>query len=406
MKSIMTNKNFPRVPYAMTVHSEDEINAVVDVLRTSTQIGLKTKEFEEKISKLYGHKFGVGTNSGSSALMLAMEAFDLPSGSEVITPALTFATTVGCIIKNKLIPAFVDSEKSNNFIIDVNKIEQMISKKTKAICVPNLMGNMPNWLEIKKIADKYNLKILEDSADTIGCNYKGKLSNEYSDITITSFYGMHMINCAGNGGMLVTSNKKYEEVTKLLRSWGRSSSLFHDSEKIENRFNVYLDNIQYDAKFIFEKIGYMLEPSELGCAFGLIQLQRLNSIISKRKKIANDHINFLKKYNHWFELPEMNKDANSAWFAFPLIVKEQAPFSRTQLQIYLENRNIQTRVIFTGNILRQPGFKNISCKVTDQGYPVADRVMSRGILIACHQGLDDNMIGHVHSSFDEFAKKF
>ena len=400
------NNNYPRVPYAMTIHSEEEIRAVVEVLKTSTQMGLKTKEFEDKISKIYGHKFGVGTNSGSSALMLAMEVFDLPKGSEVITPALTFATTVGCIVKNNLVPVFVDSEKSNKFVININKIEEMISNKTKAICVPNLMGNMPNWIEIKKIAEKYKLKILEDSADTIGCNFQGKLSGEYSDITITSFYGMHMINCAGNGGILVTSNKEYHDNAKLLRSWGRSSSLFNESEKIENRFNVYLDNIQYDAKFIFEKIGYMLEPSELGCAFGLMQLKKLESIIAKRKEIANSHIVFFRKFNDWFELPEMNNGANSAWFAFPLIIKEKAPFSRTELQIFLENRNIQTRVIFTGNITRQPGFKKIHSRVSEDGYPVADRVMSRGMLIACHQGLDDKMIEHVHNSFLEFAKKF
>jgi CDP-6-deoxy-D-xylo-4-hexulose-3-dehydrase len=150
----------------------------------------------------------------------------------------------------------------------------------------------------------------------------------------------------------------------------------------------------------------MLEPSELGCAFGLMQLKKLESIIAKRKEIANSHIVFFRRFNDWFELPEMNNGANSAWFAFPLIIKEKAPFSRTELQIFLENRNIQTRVIFTGNITRQPGFKKIHSRVSEDGYPVADRVMSRGMLIACHQGLDDKMIEHVHNSFLEFAKKF
>ncbi len=400
----MAINQYPRVPYAMTIHDQKEIDAVVEVLKTSTQMGPKTSEFEKKVSEIYGHKFGIGTNSGSSSLFIAMEIFNLPKGSEVITPVLTFATTIGCIIKSGCIPAFVDSESSAKFTIDVNKIEKMINKNTKAMVIPNLMGNMPNWNEIKKIADKYNLKILEDSADVIGANYDNKKSGSYSDICITSFYGMHMINCAGNGGMILTSNEEYLKEAKLLRSWGRSSSLFVDSEKIENRFNVYLDNIQYDAKFIFEKVGYMLEPSELGSAFGLEQLKKLDSILEKRKNNANSHLSFFKKYEEWLELPEMGEKVNSFWFAFPMIVKEKAPFTRTDLQIFLEKRNIQTRVIFTGNAMRQPAFKNIDKKIDDNGYPVADRVMSRGILIACHHGLDDKMIEHIYNSFEEFVK--
>ncbi len=402
----MDVNNFPRVPYAMTIHDQEEIDAVTKVLKTSTQMGVNTREFESKISEIYGYKYGVATNSGSSSLMLGMEVFDLPKGSEVITPVLTFATTIGCIVKNDLVPAFVDSESSNKFIIDVSKIEKMINKNTKAMCIPNLMGNMPNWEEIKNLADKYNLKILEDSADVIGANFNNKKSNHYSDICITSFYGMHMINCAGNGGMLVTSNEKYRDQARLLRSWGRSSSLFQDSEKIENRFNVYLDNIQYDAKFIFEKIGYMLEPSELGSAFGLVQLKKLDKILKKRKDVELSHLKFFKKYEKWIELPEMTQNANSFWFAFPMIIKEEAPFSRTDLQIFFEKKNIQTRVIFTGNSLRQPAFKNITKKIDPDGYPVADRVMSRGILIACHHGINDTMLNHIYETFEEFSKKY
>ena len=166
------SKNFIRVPYVSTVHDQNEIDAVVNALKTSTQMGHNTKKFEQEVASLYGHKYGVATNSGSSSLYLSMECFDLPEGSEVITPALTFATTVGCIVKNKLIPAFVDSESSDKFIINVNKIEEMITSKTKAMCIPNLMGNMPDWMLIKKIADKHNLLILEDSADLIGTNLR------------------------------------------------------------------------------------------------------------------------------------------------------------------------------------------------------------------------------------------
>ena len=400
------SKNFIRVPYVSTVHDQNEIDAVVNALKTSTQMGHNTQKFELEVASLYGHKYGVATNSGSSSLYLSIECFDLPEGSEVITPALTFATTVGCIVKNKLIPAFVDSESSDKFIINVNKIEEMITSKTKAMCIPNLMGNMPDWMLIKNIAEKHNLLILEDSADLIGTNYNHKLSGEYSDITISSFYGAHMITCAGNGGIAVTSNKKYSEKLKLLRSWGRSSSIFDDSESIKNRFNVYLDNIQYDAKFIFEKVGYMLEPSEIGCAYGLEQLKKLETFTKRRDEVTKKHLDFFGKYNEFFELPKMNENANSSWFAFPLIVKEKAPFTRTDLQIYLEERNIQTRVIFTGNIIRQPAFKGIEKKISNNGYPVADRVMSRGFLLGNHHGLTEEMINHVHDSVETFIKKY
>ena len=183
----MSINQFPRVPYAMTIHDQKEIDAVVEVLKTSTQMGPKTREFEEKVANIYGHKYGIGTNSGSSSLYIAMEIFDLPKGSEVITPVLTFATTIGCIVKSGCVPVFIDSESSKKFTIDVNKIEKMITKNTKAMVIPNLMGNMPNWEEIKKIGDKYDLKILEDSADVIGANYNDNKSGFYSDICITSF---------------------------------------------------------------------------------------------------------------------------------------------------------------------------------------------------------------------------
>jgi len=167
-----------------------------------------------------------------------------------------------------------------------------------------------------------------------------------------------------------------------------------------------LDNIRYDAKFIFEKVGYMMEPSELGSAFGLVQLDKLDKILEKRKIAADKHFDYFNKYSDWFELPVMNEKANSYWFAFPLIVKEKAPFNRTDMQIFLEKRNIQTRVIFTGNALRQPAFKNIDKKVSKDGYPVADRVMSNGILLACHHGLNDKMFNHLYNSLDIFFKEY
>ena len=400
---MMNNSNI-RVPYGKSVHGQQEIKAVLNVLKSSTQMGKNVTTFEKKIAKLFNKKYGLMVNSGSSALLLAMEVLDLPEGSEVITPALTFSTTVSYIVKNKLIPVFVDVEEGT-YCINENKIKSLITKKTRAIVAPHLMGNIVNWKKLAPFLKKKKIIIIEDSADTLGATYKNKSTGHYADISITSFYGSHIINCAGNGGMVCFNDKRKYIKAKLLRSWGRSSSLFDEnSEKIENRFNIKLDGIQYDKKFVFEKIGHNLEPSELGAAFGLIQLKKLKSNLRKRETNFKIHSNYLKKYSEYFILPKQLPGSRSGWLAYPITIKDKAPFTRTEMQIFLEKKNIQTRVVFTGNILRQPGFKNIKAKKDKKGYPEADKVMRNGILIACHHGLTRSMILHIHRSIDQFIK--
>ena len=399
----MPINKYLRVPYGLSVHGNEEIKAVVKVLKNSTQMGKNVFSFEKKIAKLFNKKYGLMVNSGSSAIMLAMEALNLPEGSEVITPALTFSTTVSYIVKNKLIPVFVDVEEGT-YCINENKIKDLITKKTKAILAPHLMGNIVNWKKLSPMLKKKNILIIEDSADTLGATYQGKSTGHYADISITSFYGSHIINCAGNGGIVCFNNKKLYLKAKLLRSWGRSSSLYDEnSEKIENRFNIKLDGIQYDKKFVFESVGHNLEPSEMGAAFGLVQLKKLNFNLDKRQRNFNIHTKFLKKYINYFILPKQLPGSKSGWLAYPITIRDNAPFTRTQMQIFLEKKNIQTRVVFTGNILRQPGFKNIKMKKTKAGYPEADKVMKNGILLACHHGLSKKMIKHIHESIDEFV---
>jgi CDP-6-deoxy-D-xylo-4-hexulose-3-dehydrase len=391
---------FLRVPYGTTVHGQEEIDAVVEVLNTSTQMGHRTSRFEKLISRSFGKNYGVMVNSGSSALYLGVECLGLEEGTNVITPALTFSTTVGCLVKNGLIPNFVDVAP-NTFCIDESKIEERVNENTSAIIAPDLMGNVCEWEAINKIAKKYNLKIIHDSADALGTKYLNKSPAVYSDFSITSFYGSHIINGAGNGGMIVTNDKKLADNCKLLRSWGRSSSLFSDSEAIENRFNISLSGINYDAKFVFERIGYQLEPSEISAAFGLVQLNKLEKNLLLRQKAFSEHTEFFKKYEEFFVLPKQNPKCTTGWLAYPIILKTNK-FNRTDLQIYLEKRNIQTRVVFTGNILRQPGFKDIECIGNVDDYTNSDNVMKNGMLIACHHGLNEEMITHIHSSIDKF----
>ena len=399
------NKNL-RVPYGLSVHGNEEIRAVTKVLKSSTQMGKNVSIFEKKISKLFDKKYGLMCNSGSSALLLAMETLGFPPGSEIITPALTFSTTVGYIVKNNWTPVFVDVEEGT-YCINENKIKNLITKKTRAVVAPHLMGNIVNWNRVAPMLKKKGILIIEDSADTLGATYKKKSTGHHADISITSFYGSHIINCAGNGGMVCFNNKSKYTRAKLLRSWGRSSSLFDEnSEKIENRFNIKLDGIPYDKKFVFEKIGHNLEPSELGAAFGLVQLKKLKQNLRKREINFNLHTKFLKKYTEYFILPKQLPGSRSGWLAYPITITNKAPFSRTQMQIFLEKKNIQTRVVFTGNILRQPGFKYIRAKKNKHGYPEADKVMKNGILLACHHGLTSKMIKHIHRSIEEFILKY
>lgn len=405
MVKLNTNKNL-RVPYGLSVHGKEEIEAVTKVLKSSTQMGKNVLNFENKVSKLFSKKYGLMVNSGSSAIMLAMETLDFPPGSEIITPALTFSTTVGYIVRNKWTPVFADVVEGT-YCINEDKIENLITSKTKAILAPHLMGNIVNWKKLSPILKKKKILIIEDSADTLGATYKKETTGKYADISITSFYGSHIINCAGNGGMVCFNDKKKYLKAKLLRSWGRSSSLFDEnSEKIENRFNIKLDGILYDKKFVFEQIGHNLEPSELGAAFGLVQLKKLKTNLKKREVNFKKHSDYLKKYSNYFILPKQLPGSRSGWLAYPITITDKAPFSRTQMQIFLEKKNIQTRVVFTGNILRQPGFKNIKAKKSLKGYPEADKVMKNGILIACHHGLTKKMMSHIHNSIDEFIAKY
>jgi CDP-6-deoxy-D-xylo-4-hexulose-3-dehydrase len=395
---------YTRVPYGLSVHGKEEINAVVKVLKKSTQMGSNVRTFEKKISKLFNKKYGLMVNSGSSAIMLAIESLNLPPNSEVITPALTFSTTVSYLIKNKLKPVFIDVKK-NTYCIDAHEVLKKINNKTKAIIAPHLMGNLVDWKKIKKGLKGRDIILIEDSADTIGSTINGVSPGSYTDISITSFYGSHIINCAGNGGMVCFKNKKLYEKSKLLRSWGRSSSLYDEnSEKIENRFNIKIDGIDYDKKFVFEEIGHNLEPSELGAAFGLEQYKKLNKFLIKRKNIFDTHYEYFSKFFSFFDLPSQTPNSSTPWLAFPLIIKQNCPFKRKDLQIFLEKKNIQTRVVFTGNILRQPGFKFLNNY--KKPFIEADRVMKFGFLIGCHQGMNKNMLRHLYRSFDIYLKRY
>ena len=393
-----------QISYAKTVYGQEEIDAVVKCLNESTQMGNYSRKFESKIAKLFDKKSCLYVNSGSSALFLGVEAFDFPKGSEIITPALTFSTTVSCIIKNGLIPVFVDVEPLT-YCIDCSQIEELITNKTVAILAPNLGGNLCDWPTIREIADKHNLIVIEDSADTLGAKIDDKPTGFYTDMSITSFYGSHIINCAGNGGALALNDEKVINKAKLLRSWGRSSSLFDEnSESIENRFNVDLDGIDYDAKFVFEEVGYNVEGNEVGASFGLVQLKSLEKNINIRQNNFKIQSNFFNTLSEYFSIPKMKENHYTCWLAYPILINKNAPFNRKEFQIYLEKRLIQTRTVWAGNILRQPMCRNAEKRINTRGYPNADAIMERGVLLPVHHGMTEEMYDRLHSTINEFIK--
>ena len=392
------------ISYGKNVYNNAEINAVVKTLKNTTQMGKSVSTFEGKIAFMFGKKYGLMVNSGSSALVLAFKSLNLEKRSEVITPCLNFGTAVSSIMLNDLVPVLVDVD-IRTLQINPKLIQKKITKKTKAILIPNLIGNIPDWKKIKQIAKKNNLWIIEDSADTLGAKINNKPTGTFSDISITSFYGSHVISCAGNGGMLLTNDRNIYTKSKILRSWGRLSTLLKDSENIKDRLKIKLKGFDYDRKFVFSEVGYNFEPSEIGASFGLVQLKKFKKFSSLRNKNFKFHFKFFKKINSIFLTPDISKNVYTNFLAYPIIIKTNKYFTREDLQIFLENNKIQTRPIFSGNILRHPAFTQIISKKNRLNqFKNADYIMKNGILIGCHQGLKKKDLDYIHHTIIKFLK--
>ena len=398
-----------KIFYGKAVYNNKEINAAINVLKNKSLTlidGPSCKELEAKLAKTFGKKYGLMVNSGSSANLLALASLNLKKGSEVITPTLTFSTTVAPIYQLGLVPHFIDVEQ-NSFLSKISQIERCINKKTKAIMLPNLLGNVLDWKKIYIIAKKYNLKIIEDSADTVGYTLNNKNLGKYSDITTNSMYASHIITGAGSGGIVCFNDINIYQKAKLLRGWGRSSATFNESESINSRFKVKVDGIPYDGKYIFSDLGYNFLPSEISAAFALEQLKKLKSNIKIRERNFKSLKDFFKKeYNEFVDLPTQEKGLRTGWLAYPVILKKEKKISRTKLQIFLEKNSIQTRTIFTGNILRQPIMKKrIYMKHKDSEIN-ANNIMINGLLLGCHHGLVEKDLNFMKKKIDLFFKKY
>lgn len=397
-----------RVPYGFSVHGKEEIAAVVKVLKGNTALGENAKEFEDKIAKLFGKKYGIMVNSGSSANLLAFEILNLPRGSEVITPILTFSTTVAPIIQKGLVPVFCDINPKT-LQIDIDQLEKAITKKTRALMIPSLMGNIPDLPRLQKIAKQHKLYLVEDSCDTLGGKINGQPTGKYSDISVTSFYGSHVINGAGGGGMICVNNPKWAERLMVLRGWGRRSSLFGEkanSEQLKNRFRSKLAGVPYDEKFVFSEIGYNFLPLEISAAFALEQLKKFPKFKGIRQKNWKTLEEFLSRQNKYLSTAKQTPSTQNIWLAFPIFIKSGAPFDRYEMVKYLEEHNIQTRPVFTGDILKQPGFKKFNYKAPFANYENANYVMKNSFVVGSHHGLNEQQIQHIMQTISNFLSKY
>lgn len=394
-----------RVFYAASVHDEAEIEAVVEVLRSGGEglwPGRRVNAMEREVAKLFGKERGLMCNSGSSALYLAVELLDLQAGDEVITSSVTFSTDIAPLIRAGLVPSFIDIE-IDTFQIDVSKIEAAITDKTRAILVPNLIGNCPDWDEIRIIADKHQLKIIEDSCDSLGPKLRGTPTGTRTDLTVTSFAPSHIITCAGNGGMVTMDDEALRDRGLLLRRWGRRSELqFYGSRRKERDFWEDLDGIHYDNQFIFDEVSWNFEPSELGAAFGLEQLKKLPGNFARRVRSFDLYNQFFAKHSDKFILPKQTEGLETAWLCYPVCIREDAGFVRAELQEYIDAHGVDTRTVWTGNVTRQPMMKGVEFRQPGEGLPNADIVMERGVVFPMNHSLQDDDITFVTKQIEDF----
>jgi CDP-6-deoxy-D-xylo-4-hexulose-3-dehydrase len=343
-------------------------------------------------------------NSGSSALYLAVELLGLQAGDEVITSPVTFSTDIAPLVRAGLVPVFVDVEP-DTYNVDVDAIESMIGPRTRAVLVPNLIGNVPDWDRIRAIADAHRLQVIEDSCDALGSTLRGSPTGIRSDISVTSFALSHIITAAGTGGMVCLDDDELVGRCLLLRRWGRRSErqIYGSRKGSDRRFFSAIDgDIEYDNLFIFDEVGWNFEPSELSAAFGLVQLDKLPENLARRKHNFARLLDRFARRPDVFALPRTTAEVDTAWHMFPVLIRPESGVARGAFQEHMERNGVDTRMVWTGNALRQPAFKGIAHRAPAGGLPNADRVMDQGLILPSNHSLDDDDVDHIWATAEAF----
>jgi CDP-6-deoxy-D-xylo-4-hexulose-3-dehydrase len=374
--------------------------------------GRFNEKFEKKLANFLGIKCSLTVNSGSSANLIAFSTLTSPKlkekaiqkGDEVICVAAAFPTTVNPIIQFGAIPIFIDV-KIPTYNIDEILIEEAITKKTKAIMLAHTLGNPFNVKQIKEICDKYNLWLIEDSCDALGSKFNGQNIGTFGDLSTLSFYPAHHITM-GEGGAVLTNSKKLERIAESFRDWGRDCYCEPGKDNTCNkRFGWQLGDLPfgYDHKYTYSHLGYNMKITDMQAACGLAQLDRLESFIKKRTENFNFLYKNLKDLEEFLILPEPEKNSEPSWFGFPLTLKKINKYNRNDIIKYLNENKIGTRLLFSGNLIKQPYMKNISFKVQGN-LKNTDLVMENTFWIGLYPGLTKEQLQYSVLKIKNFFK--
>lgn len=403
------------VHYAGRVFDEQEMqNMVSAVLDFWLTAGPYAEQFEEELGRFLGVREVIPVNSGSSANLVAMTTLTsqklenrLRPGDEVIVPAASFPTTVNPILQNGLVPVFIDS-LLQDFNLDVSQLESALSPKTRAITFAHTLGNPANMDAIMAFVKQHDLFLIEDSCDALGSRWDGKLVGTFGDMATISFYPAHHITL-GEGGVVFTDRPKLAKIARAVRDWGRDCWCGYDNPvdgKCGIRFDREVPGIRgcYDHRYYYSEIGYNLKITDPQAAMGLAQLQKLPGFIESRKENFNYLYERMGQFDKYLQRPTWHEKADPSWFAFPLYVREEAPFLRHELTRYLEQNKVQTRLIFAGNILRQPAYRDIPHRRIGD-LPVSDQIMEGGFFVGIYPGLDKARLDYMVEQFTAFFEQ-
>ncbi len=397
----------PRVVrYGGACFDQEEIDLVNAQLADPAGLvpGPRVAEFEARVAAYMGKQHGVMVNSGSSALMIAMRLANLPLGSEVITPTLTFSSDVACIYHAGCTPVFLDVGL-DDYQCRVDQIEDVLSDETRAILIPDLVGGICDWDRVREIADRHDLFVIHDSADTLGGKLRGRHTATRADVSITSFSIFHIITALGNGGMVFFDDEGLLDRALALRAWGRSSEKWMwgtRARESDGRFLEDLDGLEYDGLFIFEENAYGFIPNECGAAFGIGQMNKIDELWRLREERFEWHSEFLRKHEDKFILPRILDETETTWLCYPIQIRPETGWSRRKLQIQLEDSGIMSRVVFSGNITRHPMLRGHEYRVHPDGLANADRIMEHGIMLPCHPTMTREDCDYLYQVIEDF----
>jgi CDP-6-deoxy-D-xylo-4-hexulose-3-dehydrase len=372
--------------------------------------GRFNEEFEHRLGEFLGVNHVLTTTSGSSANLLAMTALTSPRlgeralqpGDEVITVAAGFPTTVNPTLQNRLVPVFVDVDIPT-YNIDASRLEEAVSGKSKAIMLAHTLGNPFNLAEVKRIADKYQLWLIEDCCDALGSTYAGKRVGTFGDIATVSFYPAHHITM-GEGGAVFTRSPELKTIIESYRDWGRDCYCAPGRENTcGKRFSQQFGTLPfgYDHKYTYSHMGYNLKITDMQAACGLAQLDRLPGFIETRKANFNFLKRGLESCEEFLILPEATPDSAPSWFGFPVTLREDCDSERVHLLEYLNQRKIGTRLLFAGNLTRQPYFRNLDYRVP-ASLDNTDIIMNQGFWVGLYPALGEEHLQYVIDKFEEF----